>query len=211
MTDDRKWTDRYRTVAKIVVEAGLSPAIAFAFWVILGVMVLFATAEGKDSPMTAFFTAFGAVGQVGLAFAVYRLGQKQFEFAKFVAERQSRIESLPFKIAVYEKWLPLMRGLAFNPSQDKLGNLLLIELEVERVFSVRAAGAVNALSLAYADAVTLYEELQIGSKTFLAPGWANVNAEYRKKMENVRHLLGEAHGYLMGETKIDPKSQTDMV
>lgn len=206
MIDDRKWTDRYRTVAKTIVEAGLSPAIAFAFWAILGVLVLFATAEGKDSPMTAFFTAFGAVGQVGLAFAVYRLGQKQFEFTKLIAERQLRIETLPFRLEVYDKWLPLFRSLMTDPSQEKLAQLIDMQNEVEKFFPENVVAAFFDLSRAY---IAMFQKYQIFEMYSMGSDTKEERAAalgpYREAQTEVIALTSTAQQVMREQVRVTPQ------
>lgn len=89
-----------------LIEATTGPAIAVLFWMIVALVVLI----GLKSPSafdTNFFEAFGAVGQVVLAAAVFWLGKQQFEFSKQVAERQARIDTYSIKKELLERFLSI--------------------------------------------------------------------------------------------------------
>ena len=76
---------------RIIVEVLTAPAVAVLFWMMIFVIVLLTSARGSFWEAN-FFEAFGAIGQVGFAAAVFWLGLQQFQFSKKVDARQRRFE-----------------------------------------------------------------------------------------------------------------------
>lgn len=87
---------------RIAAEVLTAPAVAVLFWAIIFLIVLMTFARGSFWEAN-FFEAFGAIGQVGFAGAVFWLGWQQFKFTKQMAERQHNLESFPLRRAALEK------------------------------------------------------------------------------------------------------------
>ena len=118
------------------VNLAVPPVLAAMFWAIIVLLVVFATAEGKDSPFTAFFTAFGAAGQVFFAWMVWRIARQQLRFVEVVEERQHRVETFQIKkdiIADFKKETALITLVHHIGSS--FGEISAIVRQMDHVFS----------------------------------------------------------------------------
>jgi hypothetical protein len=89
-----------------LVEAASGPMIAILFWFVVVLIALMTLAHRKFFEAN-FFEAFGAIGQVMFAAAVFWLGKQQFDFTKRVTERQARIDTYAIKKELLERFLTL--------------------------------------------------------------------------------------------------------
>lgn len=147
-----KWQERlFRIVPPL--------ALAVAFWGIIGLLVVFATAEGKDSPFTAFFTAFGAVGQTFFAFMVWRLSREQFAFTKKVSDRQARIDAFAHRLDALQKWQTWRMSSMDEPLDERLEELSQLSWIIGSVFNDETMayfGEVSARFMAFIQDVTAF-------------------------------------------------------
>ena len=131
-----KQLDRMRVVAEVLT----APAVAVLFWAIIFLIVLMAFARGSFWE-TNFFEAFGALGQVGFAGAVFWLGCQQFKFTKQMTERQHNLESFPLRRAALEKIDKHTESL--NDGTKKFNNgfhyeAIRLMVELGHLFSVKS-------------------------------------------------------------------------
>jgi len=124
------------------------PFVAFLFWFVMVVLIIFATVEGKDSPITAFFIAFGAAGQVFLALMVYRLSRQQFDFQRKAEERQRQIDLYPLRLEAYERFKKLGETI-YGSRMMRFGDTFIEEFyaagnQARYVFTDDVVEAINA-------------------------------------------------------------------
>lgn len=100
-----------------LIEATTGPAIAILFWMVIILIVLMTFAHGKFFEAN-FFEAFGAIGQVMFAAAVFWLGKQQFDFTKQMTERQARIDTYAIKNEILRRFLTLFEMAERSSEQE---------------------------------------------------------------------------------------------
>jgi len=120
-----------------LIEAVSGPVIAVLFWIVVVLIVIMTLAHGKAFEAN-IFEAFGAIGQVVFAAAVFWLGKQQFDFTKQVAERQARIDTYSIKKELLERFITLYdissKGERETRDEDLYGSWYDLADEVSRVF-----------------------------------------------------------------------------
>ena len=89
-----------------LIEVASGPVIAIMFWFMIIIIAIMSVARGKFFEAN-FFEAFGAIGQVGFAGAVFLLGYQQFRFTQSVAARQDRIDTYAIKKEIMDRFATL--------------------------------------------------------------------------------------------------------
>jgi hypothetical protein len=95
MSDKRA---RLKDLAEIVT----APAVAVLFWIMVILVVMMTAARPKFFEAN-IFEAFGAIGQVAFAGAVFWLGWQQFQFTKQMAKRQHNVDAFTLRSALLDK------------------------------------------------------------------------------------------------------------
>lgn len=186
---------------KLLIEAAVPPFLAAGFWLIIVLMVIVATAEGKDGHFTAFFAAFGAVGQTFFAFVVWQLSREQFAFTKRIAERQTRIELLEPRKKAYDHWLELSGSLTRDYSEEYFTKLLDFHGDLTRLFPRAAAQAFDALTDVYVEMMDFQDT--VSSVALTTEGFASRRAEQKALQEKVgRHRL-VVHRYIRDAINVE--------
>jgi hypothetical protein len=127
---------KFKQFADKAADLAVPPVLAAMFWTVIVLLVVFATAEGKNSPFTAFFTAFGAAGQVFFAWMVWRIARQQLSFVEVVEERQHRVETFQIKkdiIAEFKKDTGLITLV--HHIGDKFEKICALVRQMDHVFS----------------------------------------------------------------------------
>ncbi len=145
----------------IVAEAVTGPVIAVLFWFQIVFIVIISAAHGKLWEAN-FFEAFGAVGQVALAAAVFWLGWQQFTFTKEMTARQIRLELHDRRTRLIneyaewsEKWLP-QDGKNTNVSE-----LTSIALRSRAIFSRKVGNEFGKMLEEYSKLHEAHDNLDI--------------------------------------------------
>lgn len=107
-----------------------------AFWFFAIVLSTIATAQ-SEKRWDTFIAATAMISQTFFAFAVWRLGQSQFEFSRKASERQHKIDMYPLREKAYER-LRLAMEPIFDWKRltlDQADEFVQCYLVVKNVFS----------------------------------------------------------------------------
>jgi hypothetical protein len=143
---------------KVVVEAVTGPAIAILFWFQLIIIVALSLTRDKFWE-ASFFEAFGAVGQVAFAGAVFWLGWQQFSFTKEIEGRQRRFELHDRRarmIDEYRAWST--EWLKRDASGTNVTTLMALAMRSKPMFS-------ETVTTFFADVIDNYLKIDESKKT----------------------------------------------
>jgi hypothetical protein len=133
-----------RSVLQRWGEDGVGIVVAILFFILVGIIVLVATASSK-SPWDTVIAALAMTSQAFFAYVVWRLGKAQYAFTQQVTDRQHKIDMYPLRKDAVKNLgraaKVLWRGLGM--SDDEVEAFRLCHLEIKNLFSD------NAESLAY--------------------------------------------------------------
>lgn len=133
-------------------EAATGPAIALLFWMQMIVIVLLAMGHGKLFDAN-IFEAFGAIGQVAFAGAVFWLGLQQFRFSREVSERQRRFELHDRRSRLIEEQISWSKRWVYGDVQNSDSRTLMaLALRAKALFSPKVRNLFWRLIEAYAAA-----------------------------------------------------------
>lgn len=138
MSDKRT---RFRDLAEIVT----APAVAVLFWITVILIIVMTSARPKFFEAN-FFEAFGAIGQVAFAGAVFWLGWQQFQFTKVMAKRQHSLEAFPLRRAALQK-IEEHSEIVLD-GEEKINDSLHYQavqdmIELEQLFDARVSDMFN--------------------------------------------------------------------
>ena len=180
-----KQLERMRVVAEVLT----APAVAVLFWAIVFLIVLMTFARGSFWEAN-FFEAFGAIGQVGFAGAVFWLGWQQFKFTKQMAGRQHNLESFSLRRAALEKIDKHAESLNDGTKNFNDGfhyEAIRLMVELGQLFSARISDAF------YTYTEVLEEIIRAKDRYLTITG----KAERAKIADEISDMISDAYGILV--------------
>jgi hypothetical protein len=143
--------DRQNSALNKILETVLSPMVAILFWMTMILIVLLTFAHGKLFE-TNFFEAFGALGQVGFAGAVFWLGWQQLEFTKEIASRQHKIDMFEHRLGFIEEYREMRKLFHLKNFNSAVAvDFAELSAKIEYVFSRGTSAIAVALGEALFD------------------------------------------------------------
>lgn len=177
-----------------LIEAVSGPVIAVLFWIVVLLIVLMTLAHGKIFEAN-IFEAFGAIGQVVFAAAVFWLGKQQFDFTKQVAEHQARIDTYAIKKELLERFLTLYeisaKGERETRDTDLYESWYELADEVSRVFESDIDVKIVFLAECFDELHGDSEYMRELNEKFAGdlPGIQAALKENWRKIENLRYQI----------------------
>lgn len=200
----RSTSSIFASIRAKAIDLAIPPVLAAMFWAVIVLLVIFATAEGKDSPFTAFFTAAGAAGQVFFAWMVWRLSQQQFNFTQRVARRQARIDTFAHRVDLFDRFVEVQKRLgAKSISEEAVDDLFDLAVEFERLFSRATNDAFEAYSVAAGDMVDLIESEANAAAGGDTQGVTDLKAARLKASRELRDFRQRAYSAARDELRLD--------
>jgi hypothetical protein len=143
--------DRRNVALNTITEAMVGPMVAILFWVTMLLIVVLTFAHGKFFEAN-FFEAFGAIGQVGFAGAVFWLGWQQLEFTKQIASRQHKIDLFEYRLKYVEEYKEMRKRFYLKNFDSTVPfDFAELSLNIDNVFSRNTSAIAVALGGALFD------------------------------------------------------------
>jgi hypothetical protein len=172
---------------------------AFAFVVMTGLLVILATAEKKNEPINALVTTLGVGVQSFIAFMVYRLSMRQFEFARTMSRRQERISAYPVRNEALQEFKAWWHAAHAAPSEEAAIELMgLIQTLDNRFDSKSVSDLTSEFSMRFVEYAEETENLRMAT----AEGASDTELfSYRLKVAGARNDVLVTHGILLFELR----------
>ncbi len=139
MESEKPATSTVRIIVRQWAQDGVGIVIAILFFIIVGIMVIIATAQSAK-PWDTFIAALGVISQTFFAFVVWRLTISQNAFTKRMTERQQEIDKYPHRKEAAQKLEKLEPIINRQPniSDDEIEAFRLSHIEINKLFSPEA-------------------------------------------------------------------------